>query len=57
MLKWAIIALVISFIAGAVGFTGIASAAATVAKILFGVFLVTAVVMLIAAFALGELVF
>jgi uncharacterized membrane protein YtjA (UPF0391 family) len=42
MLKWAIIALVVSLIAGALGFTGVARGAATVAKVLFVVFLVIA---------------
>ncbi len=57
MLKWAIIALVISIVAGALGFTGIASAAATVSKVLFGIFLVLALLLFVAALALGELVF
>jgi uncharacterized membrane protein YtjA (UPF0391 family) len=41
-LKWAIIFLVISLIAGAFGFTGIARGAATISRILFAVFLVLA---------------
>jgi len=57
MLKWAIIAFVISIIAGALGFTGIAQTAATVSKVLFGVFLALAVLLFLAALALGELVF
>lgn len=47
MLTWAIIALVIALIAGALGFTGIARAAGTVAKVLFGVFLAVAVVLFV----------
>jgi len=43
MLQWAIIALVISLIAGALGFTGVARGAAQIAKILFAVFLVIAI--------------
>lgn len=35
MLKWALIFFIISLIAGVFGFTGIASGAAAVAKILF----------------------
>jgi uncharacterized membrane protein YtjA (UPF0391 family) len=35
MLKWALIFFIISLIAGVFGFTGIASGAATIAKILF----------------------
>ncbi len=42
MLQWAIIALVISLIAGALGFTGVARGAAQIAKILFAIFLVIA---------------
>jgi uncharacterized membrane protein YtjA (UPF0391 family) len=44
LLTLAIIALVISLIAGVFGFTGIASGAASVATPLFGIFLVIAVV-------------
>jgi len=47
MLTWAIVALVIALIAGALGFTGIAAAAGTVAKLLFGIFLVIAIVLFI----------
>lgn len=47
MLTWAITALVIALIAGALGFTGIARAAGTVAKVLFGVFLAVAVVLFV----------
>ena len=38
MLKWALIFLVVSLVAGALGFTGVASGAKTLAKILFGLF-------------------
>lgn len=44
MLELAVAALVIALIAGALGFTGIASA---VAKIAFGIFLIIAVVLLL----------
>jgi uncharacterized membrane protein YtjA (UPF0391 family) len=50
MLKWALIFLVISLIAGAFGFTGIARGAATIAKVLFGLFLILFVIFLILAF-------
>jgi uncharacterized membrane protein YtjA (UPF0391 family) len=40
MLKWAVIFLVIALVAALFGFTGIASASAGIAKILFGIFLV-----------------
>ena len=42
LLIWAVIALVISAVAGALGFSGVARGAATVAKWLFGIFLVIA---------------
>jgi len=42
MLGIAITALVISLIAGTLGFTGIAAGAATIAKIIFGIFIVVA---------------
>jgi uncharacterized membrane protein YtjA (UPF0391 family) len=45
MLQWAIIALVISIIAGALGFTGVARGAAQIAKVLFGIFLVVALIL------------
>jgi len=47
MLKWALIFLVISLVAGALGFTGVARGAATIAKVLFGIFLVLFILFLI----------
>lgn len=52
LLTWAIVAFVISLIAGALGFTGVAKGAATIAKILFGIFLVIALI-IIALIVLG----
>ncbi len=49
LLWWAIIALVISLIAGAMGFTGVSSGAAMVAKVLFGIFLFIFLVLLVLA--------
>jgi uncharacterized membrane protein YtjA (UPF0391 family) len=40
MLYWTIVFLVIALVAGGLGFTGIASASAGIARVLFGVFLV-----------------
>jgi uncharacterized membrane protein YtjA (UPF0391 family) len=51
LLGWAIVALVVSLLAGAMGFTGVAQGAGTVAKVLFGVFLVAAVILFIMAIA------
>jgi uncharacterized membrane protein YtjA (UPF0391 family) len=47
LLWWAVIALVVSLIAGGLGFSGVASGAASIAKILFGIFLVIAVLLFI----------
>jgi uncharacterized membrane protein YtjA (UPF0391 family) len=52
MLKYAIIFAVISLIAGALGYGGVAAGAAGIAKILFGLFLILAVVFVVLA-ALG----
>jgi uncharacterized membrane protein YtjA (UPF0391 family) len=40
MLKWALIFAIVALIAGGLGFTGVAGAAAGVAKLLFFVFLI-----------------
>lgn len=56
LLRWAIIALVVSVIAGLLGFTGIASGAAIVARVLFGIFLTLTVLLLIlVALGIGAL--
>jgi uncharacterized membrane protein YtjA (UPF0391 family) len=52
MLKYAIVFAVVSLIAGALGFGGVAAGAAGIAKVLFGLFLILAVVFLVLA-ALG----
>ncbi|MBY0298939.1 MULTISPECIES: DUF1328 domain-containing protein [Methylobacterium] len=57
MLKWAIIFFVISLVAGALGFTNVASGARGIARLLFGLFLIIAVVIVIAAVLLGQAVF
>jgi uncharacterized membrane protein YtjA (UPF0391 family) len=49
LLKWAIIALIVALIAAAFGWTGVAAGAATIAKVLFGIFLVLAIVLFILA--------
>jgi uncharacterized membrane protein YtjA (UPF0391 family) len=54
MLKWALIFLAISLIAGALGFTGLAAGAARIAKILFGIFLAIFLILLILALLAGE---
>ena len=57
MLRWALIFFVISLIAGALGFTGIAAGAGRIARILFGLFLVIALVVVVIAIAIGQAVF
>ncbi|WP_230530230.1 DUF1328 domain-containing protein [Microvirga roseola] len=57
MLEWALVFLVISLVAGALGFTGIASGAKTIAKILFGIFLVLFIILILLAWGAGELIF
>ena len=52
MIKYAIIFALISLIAGALGFGGVAAGAAGIAKILFGLFLILAVIFVVLA-ALG----
>jgi uncharacterized membrane protein YtjA (UPF0391 family) len=49
LLWWAIIALIIAIVAGALGFTGVSRGAATISKVLFAIFLVIAVVIFILA--------
>jgi uncharacterized membrane protein YtjA (UPF0391 family) len=38
MLKWAVVFLLIAIVAGIFGFTGISEASASIAQILFGIF-------------------
>jgi uncharacterized membrane protein YtjA (UPF0391 family) len=52
LLSWAIIALIVSLVAGALGFTGLAVGAAVVAKFIFGIFLFIALVLFV-LFLLG----
>ncbi len=47
LLMWAILAIVVSVIAGGLGFSGIAAGASTIAKVLFGLFLLIAAVLFI----------
>ncbi len=56
MLKWAVIFFVISLIAGALGFTGVATGARRISIVLFGVFLAIAIVIVLIAWGIGELI-
>lgn len=57
LLKWAVIFFLIALIAAAFGFTGIAAGAASIAKILFYLFLAICFIFLIAGIILGHKVF
>ena len=54
MLRWAVIFLVIALVAALFGFTGIASAAAGIAKFLFFLFLVGCLVLFIAGMSVAK---
>jgi uncharacterized membrane protein YtjA (UPF0391 family) len=54
MLRWAAIFLVISIIAGLLGFTGVAAAASGIAKLLFFLFLVVVRIFLVIATSVGK---
>ncbi|HMB24084.1 MAG: DUF1328 family protein [Chloroflexota bacterium] len=49
LLQWALIAFVVAIVAGMFGFTGVAQGAASMGRLLFGLFLVVAVVFLVLA--------
>jgi uncharacterized membrane protein YtjA (UPF0391 family) len=57
LLKWALIRLLISLVADAFGYTGLARGAAQISKILFFLFLVLFIVILILAITAGEIIF
>jgi|GEM_PF-236089 uncharacterized membrane protein YtjA (UPF0391 family) len=54
MLKWALIFLVIALIAGIFGFTGVEEASASIARILFGIFLILFLGALVTGLWLGH---
>lgn len=53
MLKWALIFFLISLVAGFFGFTNVAAGTRTIARVLFFIALVIAVVFLVLLFAAG----
>jgi uncharacterized membrane protein YtjA (UPF0391 family) len=57
LLRWAVIFLIISLIAGALGWSGISAGAARISKILFALFLALFLILVLLAFAFGELFF
>ena len=54
MLKWAVVFLLIAIVAGFFGFTGVEEASATIAKWLFGLFLVLFIGALVIGLAIGS---
>jgi len=54
MLKWAIVFLLIAIVAGIFGFTDVEAASATIAQVLFGIFLVLFIGALVIGLALGS---
>jgi uncharacterized membrane protein YtjA (UPF0391 family) len=56
MLKWAAIFFVIALVAALFGFTDVAAGAATIAKVLFGIFLVIFLVFLVLGLMAGRAV-
>jgi uncharacterized membrane protein YtjA (UPF0391 family) len=56
MLKWALIFFLISIVAGLFGFTGLARGSATIAKVLFFLFLIIFIIVLILAITAGEII-
>lgn len=57
MLKWAIIFFIVSLVAGFFGFTGVASGAKSIAKVLFFIAIVIFLVVLVFGVFMGTLVF
>ncbi len=49
LLQWALVAFIVAIVAGLFGFTGMATGAASVGRVLFGLFLVVAAVFLVLA--------
>src|ERR1022692_3150530 len=54
MLRWAFIFLIISFVAGALGFSGISAGAGRISKILFIIFGVLFLLVVLVAYVIGE---
>jgi uncharacterized membrane protein YtjA (UPF0391 family) len=57
MLRWALLFLLVSLVAAALGFTDIAAGAASIAKVLFAIFLVIFLVFLVLGIMAGEAIF
>jgi uncharacterized membrane protein YtjA (UPF0391 family) len=55
LLRWAVIFLIISLVAGGLGLSGISAGAARISKILFAIFGALFVIFVLLAFAFGGL--
>jgi len=47
ILGWAITALIVAVVAGALGYTGVARGAATISRLLFAIFLIIAIILFV----------
>lgn len=54
MLKWALIFLIIAIVAGVLGFTDVQIVSATIARVLFGIFLLGFLLIVLFGFVLGS---
>ena len=54
MLKWALIFLLIAIVAGILGFTDVQFVSATIARVLFGIFLLGFLLIVLLGFVLGS---
>jgi uncharacterized membrane protein YtjA (UPF0391 family) len=54
MLKWAAVFLLIAIVAGIFGFTGVEEASASIAKVLFGIFMVLFLGAVVIGLAIGR---
>jgi uncharacterized membrane protein YtjA (UPF0391 family) len=54
MLKWAFIFLLIAIVAGILGFSDVQFVSATIARVLFGIFLIGFLVIVLLGFILGS---
>ncbi|MFZ0846686.1 MAG: DUF1328 domain-containing protein [Pseudolabrys sp.] len=53
MLKWAVVFLLIAIVAGIFGFSGVEEASASIAKVLFGIFMVLFIGAVMIGLAIG----
>jgi uncharacterized membrane protein YtjA (UPF0391 family) len=54
MLRWAVIFLIIALVAAVFGFTDVSAASASIAKILFAIFLIGFLLVVVFGFLLGS---